>query len=226
VAGLSEAPRSRDAPTAVAGPLWLLAELTYKCLLHSVFCYNPVNYASIRQELSTDEWSDVMRQARNLGAAQLGFSGCEPLLRDDLELLLEEDSKLGYDTNLITSAVGLTESHIARITPTCKRLSGTPMPRKRCRRQCSLFCFAPMPIPWKWANENPDETFRATQNVLAGIELMHMIRKGQIMIEGAAGISFAAQFHALAGHIRASWRAALIPHGIAPRSRQRAKIEI
>lgn len=114
-AGLSEAPLSHDAPAAVAGPLWLLAELTYKCPLHCVFCYNPVNYAGNRQELSTDEWIDVMRQARKLGAAQLGFSGGEPLLRDDLEQLIEEGRKLGYYTNLITSAVGLTESRIARM---------------------------------------------------------------------------------------------------------------
>ncbi|HNS93841.1 MAG TPA: pyrroloquinoline quinone biosynthesis protein PqqE, partial [Thauera sp.] len=26
-------------------PLWLLAELTYRCPLHCVFCYNPVDFA-------------------------------------------------------------------------------------------------------------------------------------------------------------------------------------
>jgi len=46
------------------------------------------------------------------------------------------------------------------------------------------------------------KSFRAAQCVLAGIELMHMIRKGQIMIAGYAEISFADQFHALAGQIR------------------------
>ena len=29
-------------PAAIAPPLWLLAELTYRCPLHCVFCYNPV----------------------------------------------------------------------------------------------------------------------------------------------------------------------------------------
>ena len=46
------------------------------------------------------------------------------------------------------------------------------------------------------------KSFRAAQCVLAGIELMHMIRKGQIMIAGCAEISFADQFYALAGQIR------------------------
>lgn len=42
------------------------------------------------------------------------------------------------------------------------------------------------------------KSFRAAANVLAGVELMHMIRKGQFVIEGAATMSFADQFYALA----------------------------
>ena len=98
---------------AIKPPLWLLAELTYRCPLHCVFCYNPLNYAQNRRELSTDQWIEVMRQARELGAAQLGFSGGEPLLRDDLETLILEGRSLGYYTNLITSGVGLTERRLA-----------------------------------------------------------------------------------------------------------------
>ncbi|MFC3110762.1 pyrroloquinoline quinone biosynthesis protein PqqE [Undibacterium arcticum] len=96
-------------------PLWLLAELTYRCPLHCVFCYNPLNYAENNKELTTAQWIDVMQQARKLGAAQLGFSGGEPLLRDDLEELVAEGHRLGYYTNLITSGVGLTETRIARM---------------------------------------------------------------------------------------------------------------
>ena len=42
-------------------------------------------------------------------------------------------------------------------------------------------------------------SFRSARNVLAGIELMHMIRKGQLMIEDGNQMSFADQFYALAG---------------------------
>lgn len=96
-------------------PLWLLAELTYRCPLHCVFCYNPLNYAEDKTELTTEQWKDVMRQARKLGAAQLGFSGGEPLLRDDLEELIGEAHQLGYYTNLVTSGIGLKESRIAKM---------------------------------------------------------------------------------------------------------------
>ncbi|MDO9025421.1 pyrroloquinoline quinone biosynthesis protein PqqE [Zwartia sp.] len=96
-------------------PFWLLAELTYRCPLHCVFCYNPVNYASIESELNTQEWIRVMQEARALGAAQLGFSGGEPLLREDLDELVAEARQLGFYTNLITSGVGLTEARIASL---------------------------------------------------------------------------------------------------------------
>lgn len=110
-AGLHE----QSAAAPAAPPLWLLAELTYRCPLHCVFCYNPLDYAENRNELTTAQWIDVMQQARQLGAAQLGFSGGEPLLRDDLEVLIGEGRRLGYYTNLITSGIGLTEARIARM---------------------------------------------------------------------------------------------------------------
>ncbi len=103
------------APSQIPPPLWLLAEITYRCPLHCVFCYNPLNYAENKRELSTDEWKDVLRQARKMGAAQLGFSGGEPLVRDDLEELIGEAHQLGYYTNLITSGVGLTEERISKM---------------------------------------------------------------------------------------------------------------
>jgi pyrroloquinoline quinone biosynthesis protein E len=80
-----------------------------------VFCYNPLNYADDKKELTTDQWKDVLRQARKMGAAQLGFSGGEPLVRDDLEELIGEAHQLGYYTNLITSGVGLTEERISKM---------------------------------------------------------------------------------------------------------------
>ena len=91
-------------------PLWLLAELTYRCPLHCVFCFNPLDYAAEGPELSTDDWLRVLREGRALGAVQCGFSGGEPLLREDLEVIVAEAHRLGYYTNLLTSGVGLTEA--------------------------------------------------------------------------------------------------------------------
>jgi len=46
------------------------------------------------------------------------------------------------------------------------------------------------------------KSFRGAGCVLAGVELMHMIRKGQFTIDGADAMSFADQFYALAGQVR------------------------
>jgi len=45
------------------------------------------------------------------------------------------------------------------------------------------------------------KSFLAAINVLAGIELMHMIRKGRLLLEVYIELSFADQFYALAGQI-------------------------
>lgn len=99
----------------VGPPLWLLAEVTYKCPLHCVFCYNPVDYATQPEELSTEDWLRVLREGREMGAVQLGLSGGEPLLRDDLEVIVAEAHRLGYYTNLLTSGVGLTAQRAAAL---------------------------------------------------------------------------------------------------------------
>ncbi|MEY3517738.1 MAG: hypothetical protein RLZ89_598 [Pseudomonadota bacterium] len=92
----------------VGPPLWLLAEITYACPLHCVFCYNPVDYTQHGPELTTQEWIKVLRDARAAGSVQCGFSGGEPLVRDDLEELVAEAHKLGFYTNLLTSGIGFT----------------------------------------------------------------------------------------------------------------------
>jgi PqqA peptide cyclase len=106
-----------SAAPVVGPPLWLLAEVTYRCPLHCVFCYNPVDFAKTERadELSTADWLRVLREARALGAVQCGFSGGEPLVRDDLEELIAEAHRLGYYTNLLTSGVGLTKERAAAL---------------------------------------------------------------------------------------------------------------
>ena len=99
-------------PNKPGPPLWLLLELTYRCPLHCAFCYNPTDYAGTGDELDTADWIRVLREARALGAVQLGLSGGEPLTRSDLEEIVAEAHRLGFYTNLITSGVGLTETRL------------------------------------------------------------------------------------------------------------------
>ena len=114
---MSAAPDSAGAGSArtIGPPLWLLLELTYRCPLHCVFCYNPTDFARTGPEIATADWVRVLREARALGAVQLGLSGGEPLVREDLEVIVAEAHALGYYINLITSGVGLTRARIAAL---------------------------------------------------------------------------------------------------------------
>jgi pyrroloquinoline quinone biosynthesis protein E len=113
MAGAAAVSAAPDTASAKPGPpLWLLLELTYRCPLHCVFCYNPTQFPPVSAELPTQDWLRVLREARALGAVQLGLSGGEPLARDDLEEIVAEAHALGYYINLITSGIGLTEKRI------------------------------------------------------------------------------------------------------------------
>lgn len=103
--GLATDPKA----TRPGPPLWLLAELTYRCPLHCAFCFNPVDFARQSDELDTEGWISTLQQSRALGSVQCGFSGGEPMLRNDLETLVGEANRLGFYTNLLTTGVGLNE---------------------------------------------------------------------------------------------------------------------
>ncbi len=108
-------PAGLETKSDVKPPLWLLAELTYRCPLQCPYCSNPLEIAKYQNELSTEDWVRVMQQARKMGAAQIGFSGGEPLVRPDLEELVQEARHLGFYTNLITSGVGMDEARVKRL---------------------------------------------------------------------------------------------------------------
>lgn len=95
-------------------PRWITAELTYRCPLSCFYCSNPTQM-STKNELTTAQWIDVFRQGREMGFVQLGFTGGEPLMRPDLLTLVKEARDMGYYTNLITSAMGLTEKKIDKL---------------------------------------------------------------------------------------------------------------
>ena len=104
---------SMDVRDQVQQPLWLLAELTYSCPLQCPYCSNPMDFANVKKELTTAEWISVFKQARELGATQLGLSGGEPMARPDLVELIKAARDMGFYTNLITSGVGLDSTKVA-----------------------------------------------------------------------------------------------------------------
>jgi pyrroloquinoline quinone biosynthesis protein E len=102
----------------VPNPLALIAELTHRCPLHCVYCSNPLQLASTRSELSTEDWANIFRQAAKLGMLHAHFTGGEPLARADLTELTSAARAAGLYTNLITSGIGLSEQRLAALVVT------------------------------------------------------------------------------------------------------------
>jgi pyrroloquinoline quinone biosynthesis protein E len=95
-------------------PLVLLAELIYSCPLHCPYCSNPTAYPT-GQDLTGKEWARVFREATAMGVLHVGLSGGEPLLRPDLGLIIAAARSAGLYSNLITSAVGLSQPRILEL---------------------------------------------------------------------------------------------------------------
>ena len=110
-------PATRGAPSPAIDeaprPYTLVAELTYRCPLRCVYCSNPTDFARHDDALSTEDWLRVFREAEALGVVQLNLTGGEPLLRDDLERLVEGARALDLYTNLITSGIPLARERLA-----------------------------------------------------------------------------------------------------------------
>ena len=96
-------------------PFGLLAELTYRCPLHCPYCSNPTRYPATSQELAPHEWMRVLDEAADLGVLHVLFSGGEPLLLPELPQLVAHARAAGLYTNLITSAVGLTQQRAEQL---------------------------------------------------------------------------------------------------------------
>jgi len=93
-------------------PRALIAEVTHRCPLHCVYCSNPLEMQNRSLELSTAAWVSILEQAAALGVLQLHLTGGEPLTRNDLEELVRAGRDSRLYVNLITSAVGLTETRL------------------------------------------------------------------------------------------------------------------
>jgi PqqA peptide cyclase len=98
--------------TAAPRPYTLVAELTYRCPLRCVYCSNPVEFARMRDELSTAQWCRTFSEAAELGVVQLHLSGGEPVLRDDLVELIRHARACDLYTNLITGGTLLDQDKL------------------------------------------------------------------------------------------------------------------
>src|SRR5256886_2219949 len=98
--------------TTCQNPLALVAELTHRCPLHCVYCSNPLELQSRSNELSTEIWSGVFKEAAAAGVLQADFTGGEPLARPDIVDLVRNARSAGLYVSLITSGLPLDETKL------------------------------------------------------------------------------------------------------------------
>jgi pyrroloquinoline quinone biosynthesis protein E len=96
-------------------PLGLLAELTHRCPLGCPYCSNPLALEPRGEELDTETWARVFKEAAGLGVLQIHLSGGEPGARRDLVEITAAAHTCGLYTNLITSAVGITAATLHKL---------------------------------------------------------------------------------------------------------------
>ncbi len=96
-------------------PLALITEITHRCPLHCVYCSNPLELTSRKEELATTDWLRVFSEAAALGVLHLHLTGGEPPPRPDLVELIVGARQSRLYVNLITSGIGLTRERLTQL---------------------------------------------------------------------------------------------------------------
>lgn len=88
----------------LVGPALGTLLVTYRCNLACAVCDLPQRAVARRRagdrELGTTAFEDVLRDMKSIGTAGVGFTGGEPMLRDDIEHLMAYASRLGLHAHL------------------------------------------------------------------------------------------------------------------------------
>jgi MoaA/NifB/PqqE/SkfB family radical SAM enzyme len=84
-------------------PLIAVLCVTNKCNLNCWYCYGEHPRRADWQDFTTQELLDIIRQLRSMGVLVLQFQGGEPLMRNDLDVLLKEAKGLGMSCDMVTN---------------------------------------------------------------------------------------------------------------------------
>jgi MoaA/NifB/PqqE/SkfB family radical SAM enzyme len=107
--------RQRPLCGPVLGTLIATYRCNYKCAMCDLPSKSPVKEGVIGKELNTAGMLGLIDQMKALGVLGVGFTGGEPLLRDDIIELLSYTRKLGMLTHLNTNGSLLSDSVIREV---------------------------------------------------------------------------------------------------------------
>jgi AdoMet-dependent heme synthase len=104
----------RDHLPAISGPLLVYLELTHRCNLTCVYCYN--NSGPTRTtHISEDAARALLEEFHHMGVFYVAFTGGEPLLRSDTLSLLELAGRYGIRQILSTNGTLISEQVAERL---------------------------------------------------------------------------------------------------------------
>lgn len=93
----------------VCGPVLGTLLVTYRCNLHCEMCDMPIIAGEAirtgKKEFDTDAMKEIISGFRSLDVPGIGFTGGEPLLREDIYDLLAHTRELGMITHLNTNGL-------------------------------------------------------------------------------------------------------------------------
>lgn len=91
----------------LCGPALGTLMVTYRCNFHCTMCDMPlkahIHQQQGKQEFSTERFKEIIREFSELGVPGIGFTGGEPLLREDIFELMAETRRLGMIAHLNTN---------------------------------------------------------------------------------------------------------------------------
>lgn len=95
-------------------PRHLSLEVTARCNHACPFCYGVWHERPelAGEELSTEAWGEILEECARRGVEDVQFTGGEPLLREDLEELVDRARAAGLKTSVYTNASLLDEARL------------------------------------------------------------------------------------------------------------------
>ena len=96
-------------------PVTITIAPTYRCQCRCVHCFAAVAGRKGGDELTTDQWKQVIDEAKGIGTLQVIFSGGEPLWHEDIVELVAHAHDAGLLTRVSTNGLLLTRQRVARL---------------------------------------------------------------------------------------------------------------
>ncbi|MBQ7705642.1 MAG: radical SAM protein [Selenomonadaceae bacterium] len=91
-------------------------ELTYRCVEKCIHCYiDDADNFCAKNELTLDEYKNILKQAKEMGVVKILLTGGEVLLRPDLCDIAEYALSLGIIVDIYTTGLGLTDKIFERL---------------------------------------------------------------------------------------------------------------